>query len=187
VASSQCAIDRIAALDSTLRASDGQWRAMPLTGLPEGMATGHYPPVYLIDTDVLPLQIFDAARENGTLAALDADDRRFHESVERQLNWLNDVWLGSGNPGMQLSLLGVDGPLSETTRDDMRRALAWLDNENRVTVLRAQSLARLARERGFTLTPANLETYRGKIERDQRLFGDCVVADLDPLTLTTSK
>lgn len=187
VASSQCAIERIAALDNALRASDGQWLAMPLTGLPEGMATGHYPPVYLVDTDVLPLQVFDTARENGTLAKLDADDRSFYESVERQLNWLNDVWLGSGNPSMQLSLLGVDGPLGETTRDDMRKALAWLDNENRVTALRARSLARLARERGFTLAPSDVETYRGKIERDKGLFGDCVVADLDPLTLTTSK
>jgi hypothetical protein len=157
---------------------------MPLPGLPDGMATGHYPPVYVADSDVLPLQIFDTARENGTLATLDADDRRFYESVERQLNWLNDVWLGSSNPTMQLTLLGVDGPLGETTRDEMRKALAWLDNENRITVLRAGSLARLARERGFTLTPENLETYRGKIERDRGLFGDCVVADLDPLTLT---
>jgi hypothetical protein len=186
VASSQCAIDRIAALDNALRASDGQWRAMPLTGLPEGMVTGHYPPVYLVDTDVLPLQIFDTARGNGTLAALAADDQRFYERVERQLNWLNDVWLGSGNPTMQLSLLGVDGPLGETMRDEMRQALAWLDNENRVTMLRAGSLARLARERGFVLPPENLETYRGKIERDQRLFGECVVADLDPLQLTTA-
>lgn len=186
VASSQCAINRIAALDSALRESNGQWRAMPLTGLPEGMTIGHYPPVYVIDTDVLPLQIFDTARENGTLATLAADDRRFYESVERQLNWLNDVWLGSGNPTMQLSLLGVDGPLGESTRDEMRKALAWLDNENRVTVLRAQSLARLAREGGFTLTPPHLETYRGKLERDRRLFGDCVDADLDPLQLTTA-
>jgi hypothetical protein len=183
VATSPCAIDRIAALDNALRMSDGQWRAMPLTGLPEGMAIGHYPPVYLVDTDVLPLQIFDTARENGTLATLAADERRFYESVERQLNWLNDVWLGSGNPAMQLTLLGVDGPLGETTRDEMRKALAWLDNENRITVLRAGSLARLAGERGFTLTPENLKTYRGKIERDRKLFGACVVVDLDPLTL----
>jgi hypothetical protein len=147
------------------------------------MAAGHYPPVYLVDTDVLPLQIFDTARANGTLATLAADDRRFYEDMERQMNWLNDVWLGSSNPTMQLTLLGVDGPLGETTRDDMRKALAWLDNENRVTTLRARSLARLARERGFLLTPPDAETYRGKIERDQKLFGDCVVADLDPLTL----
>jgi hypothetical protein len=83
---------------------------------------------------------------------------------------------------MQLSLLGVDGPLGETTRDEMRKSLAWLDTENRVTVLRARVLARLARERGFTLTPANLESFRAKIERDRRLFGDCM-AELDPLEL----
>ena len=187
VASSQCAIDRIAALDDALRASDGQWRAMPLTGLPEGMAAGHYPPVYLVDTDVLPLQIFDTARANGTLATLDADDRRFYEDMERQMNWLNDVWLGSSNPTMQLTLLGIDGPLGETTRDDMRKALAWLDNENRITVLRARTLARLARERGFTLAPPDLEIYRGKIDRDQKLFGDCVDAGLDPLTLASAR
>jgi hypothetical protein len=182
VASSDCAIQRIAALDEALRASDGQWRAMPLPNLLEGMATGHYPPVYLMDTDVLPLQIFDTARKNGTLATLDADDRRFYETMEREVNWLNDVWVGAGNPSMQLSLLGVDGPLGETTRDEMRKSLAWLDTENRVTVLRARVLARLARERGFTLTPANLESFRAKIERDRRLFGDCM-AELDPLEL----
>lgn len=182
VASSDCAIQRIAALDDALRESDGQWRAMPLPNLPEVMATGHYRPVYLVDTDVLPLQIFDTARRNGTLATLDADDRRFYETMEREVNWLNDVWVGAGNPSMQLSLLGVDGPLGETTRDEMRTALAWLDNENRVTLLRARALARLARERGFALTPANLENFRAKIERDRRLFGDCV-AEVDPLDL----
>jgi len=182
VASSDCAIQRIAALDDALRASDGQWRAMPLPNLPEGMATGHYLPVYLMDTDVLPLQIFDTARKNGTLATLNANERRFYETVEREVNWLNDVWVGAGNPSMQLSLLGVDGPLGEATRDEMRMALAWLDNENRVTLLRARALARLARERGFTLTPANLESLRAKIERDRRLFGECV-AELDPLEL----
>jgi hypothetical protein len=186
VASSDCAIQRIAALDAALSASDGQWKAMPLPNLPEVMVTGHYPPVYLMDTDILPLQVFDTARQNGTLAALRTNDRRFYETMERELNWLNDVWIGSGDPGMQLSLLGVDGPLGGATRDEMRKALAWLDNENRVTLLRARALARLAHERGFTLTPADLDSYRGKIERDRRLFGECVQADLDPLTLTSS-
>jgi hypothetical protein len=143
--------------------------------------------VYLVDTDVLPLQIFDTARANGTLATLDADDRRFYEDMERQMNWLNDVWLGSGNPTMQLTLLGVDGPLGETTRDEMRKALAWLDNENRITVLRARSLARMARERGFVLTPPDLETYHGKLERDRTLFGACVDVGLDPLTLASAR
>lgn len=187
VASSDCAIQRIAALDDALRTSNGQWRAMPLPNLPEAMVTGHYPPVYLVDGDVLPLQVFDSARQNGTLAALDADDRRFYETMERELNWLNDVWMGSGDPSMQLSLLGVDGPLGEAARDEMRKALAWLDNENRVTLLRARSLARLARERGYMLTPADLESFRGKIARDQRLFGECVDTALDPLTLAGAR
>lgn len=183
VASSSCAIQRIAALDDALRMSDGQWHAMPLPNLPAAMVTGHYPPVYLVDSDVLPLQVFDTARQNGTLATLDADGRRHYEAMEREMNWLNDVWASSGDPSMQLSLLGVDGPLGESMRDDMRRALAWLDNENRVTLLRARALARLARERGYTLTSADLEAFRRKIERDKRLFGACVRDDLDPLAL----
>jgi hypothetical protein len=182
VASSDCSSERIAELDDALRSSDGYWRAMPLPDLPDTMAVGHYRPVYLIDSDVLPLQIFDTARQNGTMATLDANERRFYEDVEREVNWLNEVWNGSANPSMQLSLLGIDGPLGENARDAMRQALAWLDNENRVTVLRAGSLARLARERGFALAPTNLASFRGKIERDRRLFGDCVV-ELDPLGL----
>lgn len=182
VASGKCATQRITELDNALRASDGRWRAMPLRNLPERMAAGHYPPVYVMDTDVLPLQIFDTARSNGTLAMLNADDRRFYENVEREVNWLNEVWVGAGNPSMQLSLLGVDGPLGEATRDQMRIALAWLDNENRVTALRARALAQLASERGYTLTQTNVDSYRAKIERDRRLFGDCVV-ERDPMQL----
>lgn len=182
VASGDCSSERIADLDDALRSSDGYWRAMPLPDLPDSMAAGHYRPVYLIDSDVLPLQVFDTARQNGTMATLDVNDRRFYESVEREVNWLNDVWKDSANPSMQLSLLGIDGPLGENARDAMRQNLAWLDNENRVTMLRAASLARLARERGFTLAPADLASLRGKIERDRRLFGDCVV-ELDPLEL----
>jgi hypothetical protein len=182
MASSDCAIERIADLDEALRSSNGDWRAMPLPDLPDSMAAGHFRPVYLIDSDVLPLQVFDTARKNGTMATLDAEDRRFYESVEREVNWLNEVWNGSASPSMQLSLLGIDGPLGENARDAMRQTLAWLDNENRVTMLRARSLARLARERGFALAPADLASFRGKIERDRRLFGDCVV-ELDPLEL----
>lgn len=47
---------------------------------------------------------------------------------------------------------------------------------------RARALARLADERGLTLTPANLESFRARIERDRRLFGDCVT-ELDPASL----
>ena len=121
VASNRCAIERIAALDRALVASDGPWQAMPLPTLPAAMATGHYKPVYLMDSDVLPLQVFDTARQNGALAALDPADRRFYDALERELNWLNDTWLGSSAPWMELSLLGVDGPLGEATRDDMRK------------------------------------------------------------------
>lgn len=185
VASSHCAVARIAAIDRALSSSDGQWQAMPLPDLPGAMATGHYKPVYVMDTDVLPLQIFETARQSGALATLDADQRRFYEAMERELNWLNEVWAASSTARMQLSILGVDGPLGDSARDAMRMALAGLDYENRVTVLRARALAQLARERGFALTPSNLEAFRGKIERDRRLFGACVEAQLDPLQLTS--
>jgi hypothetical protein len=129
---------------------------------------------------VLPLQVFDTARQNGTMASLTPGDRLFYVQVERELNWLNDVWNGSSDPTMRLSILGLDGPLGENARDEMRRILTYLDSENRVTVLRARSLARLAREHGFKLGPDELTAYRAKIERDRGFFGDCVV-EVDPL------
>lgn len=175
VSSSSCSRERIAELDDALRSSTGNWTAMPIRNLPERMLVGHFPMVYLVDSDVLPLQIFDTARQNGTMAALAPEDRRFYELVERELTWLNDVWQNREDPGMQLSILGLDGPLSDSARDQMRQALAWLDGENHVTVLRAGALARLARERGFQPAPDDRAAYRSKIERDRRLFGDCVV------------
>jgi hypothetical protein len=183
VSSSECSRTRIAELDDALRTSTGEWQAMPLRSLPERLNIGHYPVVYLVDSFVLPLEIFDTARRNGTMAALEPEDRLFYQQAERQLNWLNDVWNSSADPGMRLSVLGRDGPLGESARDEMRQALAWLDGENRVTVLRAHSLARLARERGFRLAAEDLAGYREKIARDRDLFGDCVV-ELDPLELT---
>jgi hypothetical protein len=65
----------------------------------------------------------------------------------------------------------------------MRLVLASLDTENRVTILRAQALARLARERGVVLSAGDLAAYRAKLDRDRRLFGACVV-EVDPLALT---
>jgi hypothetical protein len=183
VSSSECSRERIAELDGALQASTGQWQAMPLRQLPERLNIGHYPAVYLVDSFVLPLQIFDTARQNGTMATLEPADRDFYEQMERQLNWLNDVWNSGADPGMRLSILGRDGPLGETARDEMRQALAWLDGENRVTILRAQSLARLARERGFRLADEDLAAYRDKVGRDRAMFGDCVV-EVDPLELT---
>ena len=183
VSSSDCSRERIAELDDALRSSTGQWQAMPLRKLPDRMNIGHYPVAYLVDSFVLPLQTFDSARQNGTMATLAPEDRYFYEQVERQLNWLNDVWNSSADPGMRLSILSLDGPLSETARDEMRQALAWLDGENRVTILRARVLARLARERGVKLADDDLAAYREKIERDRDLFGDCVV-EVDPLELT---
>jgi hypothetical protein len=183
VSSSECSRERIAELDGALQASTGQWQAMPLRNVPERLSIGHYPAVYLVDSFVLPLEIFDTARQNGTMATLEPADRAFYEQMERQLNWLNDVWNTSADPGMRLSILGRDGPLGETARDEMRQALAWLDGENRVTILRAHSLARLARERGFRLADEDLAAYRDKVERDRSLFGDCV-AEVDPLELT---
>ena len=181
VASSSCSRERIAELDDALRSSTGNWTAMPIRNLPAGMLVGHFPMVYLVDSDVLPLQVFDTARQNGTMAALAPEDRRFYERVERELTWLNDVWQNREDPGMQLSILGLDGPLSDRARDEMRQALAWLDGENHVTVLRAGALARLARERGFQPVPDDRAAFRRKIERDRRLFGDCVVeVDLLP-------
>jgi hypothetical protein len=182
VSSSECARSRIAELDDALRTSTGQWKAMPLGRAPDRLNVGHYPVVYLVDSDVLPLQIFDTARQNGTLATLAPGDLEFYERLERELNWLNDVWVGSGDALMRLSVLGLDGPLGERARDELRQALAWLDGENRVTVLRAGALARLAQERGVRLGPDDLAAYRGKVERDRQLFGDCVV-EVDPLDL----
>jgi hypothetical protein len=183
VSSSACSRDRIAELDDALRSSTGRWTGMPLSDLPDGMVVGHYPAVYVVDSDVLPLQIFDTARQNGTMVALEPDVRSFYEQVDRELNWLNDVWNSGADPGMRLSVLSLDGPLSEGARDEFRQSLAWLDGENRVTVLRARSLARLAREHGVTLSPDDVAAYRDKLERDRRIFGSCVV-EVDPLTLT---
>ena len=183
VSSDLCSRQRIAELDDALRSSAGQWSARALPNLPGRMVVGHFPAVYLMDADALPLQVFDTARRNGTVNTLPPRDQRFYEQVERELHWLNDVWVGSTDPAMRLSVLGVDGPLSESARDEMRQALAWLDSENRVTILRAQSLARLAREHGFALAAGDLAGYRQKLERDRNLFGDCVV-EVDPLQLT---
>lgn len=160
VSSSACAIQRIGALDDALRSSDGRWTGMPLPGLPERMAAGHFRYVYVADSDVLPLEVFDTARRNGTMAALAPADRRYYEQVERQLTWLNDVWNSGDNPGARLSVLGIDGPLGDAARDGFRQDLAWLGAENQVTVLRAQSLARLARERGVRLSPPTWPTTR---------------------------
>ena len=183
VAADACTRQRIGELDEALRASAGEWRGMPLGDLPAGLQAGQFPVVYLVDTDVLPLAIFDTARQNGTMATLAPIDRRFYVQVERQLTWLNSVWNGGGDPSARLALLGLDGPLGENARDELRLVLAALDTENRVTILRAQALARLARERGITLSSVDLATYRAKLERDRRLFGDCVV-EVDPLALT---
>jgi hypothetical protein len=80
-----------------------------------------------VDSDFLPLQIFQTARDDGTMAALEPVDRHFYEQVERQLNWLHGVWERSSEFGMGLRVLGVDGPLSETARDEMLQNLAALD------------------------------------------------------------
>ena len=39
-----------------------------------------------------------------------------------------------------------------------------------------------ARERGVALSTADLGAYRDKVERDRKLFGDCVT-EVEPLTL----
>lgn len=183
VSSNDCARQRIAELDAALRSSTGQWRAMPLPALPERMTIGYFPSVYLVDSDVLPLQVFDAARQNGAMAALEPGQRLFYEQIERELNWLNDVWQGSSDPTMRLRVLGRDGPLGEDARDEMRQILAYLDSENHVTILRARSLARLAQEHGFQLGPEERAAYHAKVERDRSFFGNCVV-EVDPLELT---
>ena len=117
------------------------------------------------------------------MATLERVDRHFSEQVERQLNWLNGIWERSSEFGMRLRVLSVNGPLSETARDEMRQNLAaLLDDENNVTSLRARWLAPAgpgARGRAF---PDDLASYRRKIERDRSMFGDCVV-ELDPLKL----
>jgi hypothetical protein len=182
VSASECATRRIAELDEALRSSNGQWAGMPLARLPESMAAGHFRYVYVADSDVLPLEVFDTARRNGTLAALPPEVQRYYVQVERQLAWLNDVWNSSDNPGMRLSVLSVEGPLGEDARDRFRQDLAWLGSENQVTVQRARSLALLARDRGVTLSTAELADYRRKVERDRQFFGDCI-AEVEPLTL----
>lgn len=185
VSASECATRRIAELDDALRATDGHWIGMPLAGLPDSMAVGHFRYVYVADSDVLPIDVFDTARRNGTMAALPPEAQQYYVQVERQLAWLNDVWNSSENPGMRLSVLSVDGPLGEDARDRFRQDLAWLGAENQVTVRRAGSLARLARDRGVTLSAAQLAEYREKVERDRQLFGDCV-AEVEPLTLAAA-
>ncbi|MFO1394548.1 MAG: hypothetical protein U1F09_12360 [Steroidobacteraceae bacterium] len=84
--------------------------------------------------------------------------------------------------GVLLSVLRVDGPLSEDARDRSRQDLAWLGSEYQVTVQRARSLARLAGDRGVTLSAARLAEYPEKVERDRQPFGDRI-AEVRPLTL----
>jgi len=182
MSTADCARRRIAELDAALRASDGQWTAMPIPGLPPPMRSGQFPPVYLADSEVLPTALFDLARGNGTLAALPPESRAWYEQAERQLTWLREAWTAGEAPKAALSLLGVDGPLGEAARDEMRQALVALDNENHVVVIRANSLARLARERGIAPTAEDLAAYREKLVRDRGFFGACVV-EVDPLSM----
>jgi hypothetical protein len=182
VSAADCARRRIAELDAALRATDGQWTAMPIPGLPAPMRGGQFPPVYLADSEVLPTALFDLARGNGTLAALPPASRAWYEQAERQLTWLREAWTAAEAPKAALALLGVDGPLGDAARDAMRQALVTLDNENHVVVIRASSLARLARERGIALAAEDLAAYREKLARDRGFFGDCVV-EVDPLSM----
>jgi hypothetical protein len=133
VAANECSRERIAELDAALAASAGQWQAMPMSRLPERLSIGHFPAVYLVDSFVLPLEIFDTARQNGTMATLAPADRLFYEQVERQLNWLNSVWNSSADPGSRWAT-GRGGPRRDAPgarlagrrerRDDTSRALA---------------------------------------------------------------
>jgi hypothetical protein len=182
VSTADCARRRIAELDDALRASDGQWTALPIPGLPAPMRAGMFPPVYLADSEVLPTALFDLARENGTLAALPLASRAWYERAERELTWLREVWAVAETPKASLSLLAVDGPLGVTARDAMRQALVTLDNENHVVLIRAAALARLARERGTTPAAEDVAAYRAKLARDRGFFGDCVV-EVDPLSM----
>ena len=182
VSTSDCARQRIAELDAALRATSGQWTAMPIPGLPAPMRGSQFPPVYLADSEVLPTALFDLARGNGTLAALAPAPRAWYEKAERELTWLREVWAASEPPKAALSLLGVDGPLGEGARDAMRQALVTLDNENHVVLMRAAALARLARERGILLAAEDLAAYRAKLARDRGFFKACVV-EVDPLSM----
>lgn len=182
VSADACARERISALDDALRSSNGQWTAMPAHGLPEAMRRSRFPQVYLADAEVLPLSLFDIARENGALAALPADVRARYQQVERQLTWLTEAWAEAEAPTGRLALLGVDGPLGEGARDELRQALVAVDRENHIVMLRARSLARLAREHGASLTAGDRAAYQAKLERDRGVFGDCMV-EVDPLTM----
>lgn len=182
VSTADCARRRIAELDAALRASDGQWTAMPIPGLPDAMRGGAFPPVYLADSEVLPTALFDLARGNGTLAALSPASRAWYEKAERELTWLREVWAVADPSKAALSLLAVDGPLGEAARDEMRQALVVLDNENHVVLIRAAALARLARERAIAPPAEDLAAYHTKLARDRGFFGDCVV-EVDPLSM----
>lgn len=182
VSTADCARQRIAELDAGLQASEGHWTAMPIPGLPPAMRGVQFPPAYLADSEVLPTALFDLARGNGTLAALPPASRDWYEQAERQLTWLREAWTAGEAPKAALALLGVDGPLGEAARDAMRQALVAMDNENHVVVIRATSLARLARERGIAPTADDLAAYREKLARDRGFFGACVV-EVDPSTM----
>lgn len=155
---------------------------MPLARLPESTTAGHFRYIYVADSDVLPLDAFDAARGNGTMAALPPEAQQYYVQVERQLTWLNDVWNSADNPGIRLLVLSVDGPLGEDARDRFRQDLAWLARENQVTVRCARPLVRLAGDRGVALSASQLAEYREKVERDRQFFGNCI-AEVEPPTL----
>ena len=110
VSSSDCSRERIAELDEALRSSTGQWKALPLRNLPDALVNGHYGATYLVDSDFLPLQIFQTARDSGAMAALE-ENRARPEYVRRLRCRTRSV--GTGTRGRRST--GLCGPVERWT------------------------------------------------------------------------
>lgn len=180
VATSTCLKSRIAALDAELTKAPGAWSAMPLKNLPKVM-NAHlvYPIVYLAESIDVPLEQFELAEQNGSLAALSPSERRQYDAMRQNVRWIAINWESGAEKYRGLGLLGVDGQLDWAARYDLRQKLAALSDENQVAVLRALSLGRQIEKAGLTLSENDRGLFSDKLAFARQVYGDCVV-DVDP-------
>lgn len=183
VAISPCIMMRLAALDAALVSGEGPWRAMPLPNLPARM-TQHtiYPLPYFADSIDVPVEMFDIADENGTLASLSPDRRAEYDLIRQDIRWIADNWRRGWERASGLAMLGVDGTLDERARYELRSMLVEASLENSVSVVRAQSLQRHRKAAGIELGEADTALFRNRIDFLRPIYGDCIL-EIDPETL----
>ncbi|MGP1273960.1 MAG: hypothetical protein ACQRW7_00925 [Caulobacterales bacterium] len=183
VATADCLRSRIGELDAALLVSEGEWEAMPLTGLPEEMTRSLYFPItFLADGVEVPVSLFELAEDNGTMAALSPEDRSYYQAVRQELIWINENWRNGWTNVAPLALLGRDGYFDAAARFDMRRLLAAFDMENHISVTRARSLARLVEQRGIAPGALREEVFADRFSAARQRLGSCVT-QVDLVTL----